>query len=122
MLDGDGRKLKIPAEEQICSRRKWKSKRGKKGFIQVPIKYVLVRFYLEIKSVEKASFVDSSGKPLHFLKMIRKFSEVEIEISIPSPKEFSSPNISQPSWTKLKDPQQNISNDSILPESLCLKE
>lgn len=56
-----------------------------------------------------------------FLK-IRKISGREIEISVPSPKESSSPNLSQPSRTKLQVPEQNISNNFILPESLCLKE
>lgn len=42
------------------------SQKEEKSIIQVPIEYVLVREYLEIKSVEKASFVNSSGKQLHF--------------------------------------------------------
>lgn len=101
----------------MCSRKKGNSKRGKKCIIQAPTKYVLVRLYLEIKS---ASFINSSGKPLHFLKRIRKFSE--IEISVPSLKESRSPSLSQPHRTKLQVPEQNISNNSILPESLCQME
>lgn len=59
LLDGDERKPKETAQKSIgtmCPRRKWKSKRKKK-YVQVPVKNVMAKEYLEVKAVAKPSFI-----------------------------------------------------------------
>lgn len=61
-----GESQKILQGNKCVLEEKGSQKEGKNSIIQVPVKYVLVREFLQIKSVEKGPFVNSSGKTFHY--------------------------------------------------------
>lgn len=62
----------------------------KKNYVQVPVKNVMAKEYLEVKAVAKPSFIQFFRQTTFFKKVkIRKSPKIEASLSISKPKEYS---------------------------------